>query len=77
MALRKIGAAWRGKDGSKAALSGSLDFLGESLRFVVVKNEHRKGDRDPEFLVMRVLPDDEKGETKPAPASRPASDVPF
>jgi hypothetical protein len=59
MSLRRIGALWRPtKEGSKAALSGTLSFLGEDVRIIVLKNEHKKGPRDPDYLLHRSIADD-------------------
>jgi len=60
MALKRIGSLWRPKPGGKAALSGSLDFLGESVRIIVLKNEKKHGDRDPDFVLYRSLDDEPK-----------------
>ena len=70
MALRKIGALWRPKPGGKAALSGSLDFLGESVRIIVLKNEKKHGDRDPDFVLYRSIED----EPKPGAGDAPGRD---
>ena len=57
MALKRIGALWRPKPGGKAALSGTLSLLGEDLRIVVLKNEQKKNERDPDYILHRALDD--------------------
>ena len=68
MALRRIGALWRPREGGKAALSGVISFLGEDLRVVVLKNEQKKGPRDPDYILHRSLEDEpRKGDAGDAP----------
>jgi hypothetical protein len=57
MSLKRIGALWRPKPGGKAALSGTIELLGESLRVVVLKNERKRNERDPDYILHRALDD--------------------
>jgi hypothetical protein len=61
MSLKRIGALWRPKPGGKAALTGTIDFLGESVRVVVLKNERRRNDRDPHYTICRCFDDQGEG----------------
>ena len=65
MALRRIGSLWRPKPGAKVALSGTLDLLGDSLRVVVLKNEKKHGERDPDFVLYRSIEDEPKKDAVP------------
>ncbi len=68
MALRKIGALWRGKEGSKAVLSGSIELLGEPIRIMVFKAEKKAG-KGPDYTICRALEDE-----KPSGAQGPTTD---
>lgn len=68
MALKRIGALWRPKEGGKAALSGVLTFLGEDVRIVVLKNQQKKNPRDPDYILHRAFDD----APKPGPDGSPA-----
>jgi hypothetical protein len=65
MSLKRIGALWRPKPGGKAALSGTIDLLGDSLRVVVLKNERKRNERDPDYILHRAL--DDQGDNGPRP----------
>jgi len=37
--MKRIGAFWKAKEGSKAVLTGSIDLLGEEIKIGVFKND--------------------------------------
>lgn len=77
MALEKIGAFWKGKPGSKAVLTGSIEVGGKKYRALVFRNEDKKGDKHPDYRVMtdpdEVTEAGQKGRAKPA-ADKPIAD---
>jgi hypothetical protein len=75
MPLKRIGALWKPKPGGKAALSGVLSLLGEDLRVVVLKNEQKKTDRDPDYILHRALDDEPKKTGGARPPEREGEDL--
>lgn len=80
MGLEKIGALWKGKPGSKAVLSGSIEVGGKKYRALIFKNDDKEG-KQPDYRIM-TDPDDVSaaGEHKSRPESKPQaddSDLPF
>ncbi len=51
--LRKVGAMWKPRPGSRAKGSGSVTVNGLRQRFIVLVNDHKKeGSREPDFTLM-------------------------
>lgn len=45
----KLGALWKGKEGSKAVLSGSVN---SDTRIVILKNEYKQEEKHPDYLIF-------------------------
>lgn len=63
MANSRIGGLWKGKEGSKALLSGSIDLLGEDIRVVIFKNDKKEG-KQPDYFIVRSR-DIKEAQTEP------------
>ncbi len=50
--LRRVGALWKPKPGGKSLGSGSITINGSRQRFVILRNDRKRGDRDPDYLLM-------------------------
>jgi hypothetical protein len=52
-ALKRIGAAWKGKQGSKALLTGSITVAGKKQRWMLFKNDHKPdGSKEPDYVIL-------------------------
>lgn len=56
MSSKQIGALWRGKEGSSAVLTGTIDLLGEPIRICIFNNEKEK-ETHPDYRIVRFLDD--------------------
>jgi uncharacterized protein (DUF736 family) len=74
--LKSVGSLWRGKQGSKAVLNGSLKVDGKDARILVFVNEERKTDKHPEFRIA-IEVDSKEQELSFGSASGGGSPVPF
>lgn len=80
--LEKIGALWKGKPGSKALLSGSIETDGKKRRVLIFKNEDKKGDKHPDYRIMtdpdevEVAGQRTKAKAEPKPEAE-QDEVPF
>ena len=51
--LRRVGALWKPKAGSKSLGSGALTIGTKRQRFIVVKNDRKaEGSREPDYLLL-------------------------
>lgn len=50
--LRRVGAMWKPKPGAKSLGSGSLTINGLRQRFVVLRNDRKAKDTDPDYVLM-------------------------
>ncbi len=50
--LRKVGALWKPRPGSKSLGSGQMTIAGQRLRFVVLKNDRKAKDTEPDYVLM-------------------------
>ncbi len=50
--LRKVGALWKPKPGARSLGSGMLTISGMQQRFVVLANDRKKADKEPDFVLM-------------------------
>ena len=83
--LRRVGALWKPKPGSKSLGSGSITVNGQRQRFVVLRNDNKsEGSTQPDYVLMssdQPEPDTYTPRSGHATAShgRPAttSDSPF
>jgi hypothetical protein len=71
----KVGVMWKGKEAGKLP-SGRPDgllaaILPNGARLVVIKNERKQKDSDPDYDVMIVTSEEEKKDTTPAFANDP------
>jgi len=51
-ALKRIGAAWKGKPGSKALLTGSITVAGKKQRWMLFKNDKKTEEREPDYVIL-------------------------
>jgi uncharacterized protein (DUF736 family) len=73
MAGRNIGAMWKPKQESKAALTGSIELLGMNIRIAMFKNtDENKKENSPDYKIVSYGIDLPK-ESKPQ-ESQPAQD---
>jgi uncharacterized protein (DUF736 family) len=78
MALRDIGGLYKGKEGSKMLLSGSIDFLGDRIRIGIFKNDRKEKDSHPDYRICRVLDDDKpSGQSQASAPVADQEDLPF
>jgi uncharacterized protein (DUF736 family) len=52
MAGRNIGAFWKPKGDSKASLTGTIDFMGVSIRVAMFKNEKKEKENHPDYNIV-------------------------
>lgn len=71
--MEKIGALWKGKPGSKAVLSGSIEIGGKKYRALVFRNEDKEG-KQPDYRIMTDPDDVEVAGPKGKAAPKPAAD---
>jgi hypothetical protein len=50
--LRRVGALWKPKPGAKSKGSGSLTINGLKQRFVILPNDRKSKDTDPDYVLM-------------------------
>jgi hypothetical protein len=50
--LRRVGALWKPKPGSKAKGSGSISINGLRQTFVILPNREKANDRAPDYVLM-------------------------
>ena len=51
--LRKVGALWKPKAGSRSKGSGSITVNGLRQRFVILENDRKTaGGKEPDYLLM-------------------------
>lgn len=50
--LRKVGAMWKPREGSKAKGSGEVTVNGLRQKFVIFTNDYKKSDREPDYVLM-------------------------
>ena len=50
--LRRVGALWKPKPGTKSLGSGSLAIGDKRQRFLVLKNTRKVKDTDPDYVLM-------------------------
>lgn len=50
--LRRVGALWKPKPGGKSRGSGSITINGLRQRFVILDNHRKRGDREPDYVLM-------------------------
>jgi hypothetical protein len=50
--LRRVGALWRPRPGAKSKGSGSLTIGTLRQRFVVMPNDRKRKDTDPDYLLL-------------------------
>jgi hypothetical protein len=51
--LRKVGALWKPKPGSKSLGSGSITVNGLKQRFVILRNDRKNdGSSEPDYLLL-------------------------
>jgi len=68
--LRRVGALWKPKPGSKSAGSGSITVGGLRQRFVILRNDRKQpGDNQPDYVLMTS--DDPEPDTFAAGRTRP------
>jgi uncharacterized protein (DUF736 family) len=72
--LKSVGSLWRGKQGSKAVLTGTLKVDGGDARILVFVNEERKTDKHPEF---RIAIEVDSKEQELSFGGAPKDSVPF
>jgi len=84
--LKRIGAAWKGKPGSKALLTGSITIAGKKQRWMLFKNDHKPADsKEPDYLILSgtepevddFAQQSMMAPTGPAPASDLDENIPF
>ena len=51
-ALKRIGAAWKGKPNSKALLTGAITVAGKKQRWMLFKNDKKTEDREPDYVIL-------------------------
>ena len=50
--LRKVGALWKPKPGARSLGSGMMTINGLQQRFVVLANDRKKAEKEPDFVLM-------------------------
>jgi hypothetical protein len=85
--LKRIGAAWKGKPGGKALVTGVVSIAGKKQRWMLFRNDKKtEGSSEPDFLLLsNAGPEVDDYAPRSAPAktqtSRVASDpddpIPF
>jgi hypothetical protein len=82
--LRRVGVLWKPKPGAKSKGTGALTINGLRQRFVVLTNDHKRTDRDPDYVLMSSdepeVDDFQRPPATPTPAataSQVNDDIPF
>jgi hypothetical protein len=77
--LRKVGAMWRPRPGSKVKATGSVTVNGLRQNFMVLPNSRKRNERDPDFVLMTSDPPevDTYASKPPAQESMPEPEDPF
>jgi uncharacterized protein (DUF736 family) len=74
--MKRIGAFWKGKEGSKAVLTGAIDLLGDDIKICVCKNDKKENVNEPDYHILRM--ENRKPEPKDqAPAPQADERLPF
>jgi hypothetical protein len=50
--LRRVGAIWKPKPGGKSKGSGSVTINGLRQRFVILPNDRKTKDTDPDYVLL-------------------------
>lgn len=76
MAGRNIGALWKTKEGSKAALSGSFDLAGVRIRIAIFKNDRDDAKpNSPQYSIVSYGIDDKQQDSSGQQTAQ--DDMPF
>jgi len=54
--MRRVGVMWRPREGARSLGTGSLTIGGQRQKFVILENRYKRGDRDPDFVLMSSDP---------------------
>ncbi len=61
--LRRVGAIWKPRDGSRSLGSGVITVGGLRQRFLIFENDRRESDQSPDFVIL--------ASKEPEPAAQP------
>jgi hypothetical protein len=50
--LKKVGVLWKPRDGAKSLGSGVMTIAGMKQRFVILKNDYKTKESQPDFTLM-------------------------
>ena len=76
--LRRVGALWKPRPGSKSLGSGSVTVGGLKQRFIVLKNDRKPaGSKEPDYLLMSSdEPEADRYAQRPPPSRSAAASPP-
>jgi hypothetical protein len=50
--LRRVGSFWKPREGARSLGSGSLTIGRQRQRFIMLRNERKQKESDPDFVLM-------------------------
>ena len=76
-ALKRIGAAWKGKPGSKALLTGFITVAGKKQRWMLFKNDKKtNGSSEPDYVILSGTEPEVDDFAQPSQASPLVNELP-